>query len=338
MESRRKFLQTGAIGTTTLLAGSSFYPGMDKGNMADDKDGNSNWKNVLTLNEKRQIISGTEEKLLTAIKNGADLRIYTEFHHNEHIDTKSTNLEKIKEVADFRITYVLDERWVAGIINLRQPISLPYGFGERPSMSFFLYNQNGQQAIARPYLDGMPHSKVRGESPLDDHSEMPKYHQMDAWDSGTNAPSSNFVYDFNVFKFWVSDHWKEVYSHDVHGKPLSGSIDALESAFENGMEIKVAIKDLCYDFGNLNEGAISHEVFVHCGSSYYYTEQKLFMTASHPVVRVKPNIPLKYKSEEWDFGWLMPRSDGHLARWLLDPYTLKFNRSYAKHAMRWFVR
>ena len=26
------------------------------------------------------------------------------------------------------------------------------------------------------------------------------------------------------------------------------------------------------------------------------------------------------------------------ARWLLDPYTLKFNRSDRRHAMRWFVR
>src|SRR5690606_30202576 len=110
MESRRKFLQTGAIGTSSLLAGSPLYPGMKKGSMSDDKGGNSNWKNVLTLNEDRQIIGGAEEELLTAVKNGADLRIYTEFHHNEHIDTKSTSSEKIKEVADFRITYVLDER------------------------------------------------------------------------------------------------------------------------------------------------------------------------------------------------------------------------------------
>jgi len=67
-------------------------------------------------------------KLLAAIRRGADLRIATEFRHNEHIDTNSASPELISEVADFRITYVLDDRWVAGIINLRQPIELPNRF------------------------------------------------------------------------------------------------------------------------------------------------------------------------------------------------------------------
>jgi len=32
-------------------------------------------------------------------------------------------------------------------------------------MPFFLYNQNGQQAIARPFLDGVPPSGKPGPSP-----------------------------------------------------------------------------------------------------------------------------------------------------------------------------
>lgn len=298
----------------------------------------NNWKCVLTLDSNRQIISGSTEALADAIRNGADMRVYTEFRHNEHIDTRSDNLELIKEVADFRVTYLLEDRWVAGIINLRQPIDLPNGFGPRPSMSFFLYNQNADQAIARPYLDGESFSHVKGSGPIDDHSEMPKYHQFDNWDSGTNAPSSNFVYDFNIYKFWVCDDWQEVYSHTSDGHPVSGSIDQLEEAFVSGREIKVGISGLCSDFSTDSSGAVPHEVFVQCGSSYYYTERKHFMAASHPVVRVKPDIPLRYKSEEWDFGWMMPRSDGHLALWIVDPYTLKFHRKNGKYAMRWFAR
>ncbi len=305
----------------------------------ETKQPKNNWQCKLVLDPDRKIIEGSEASLLAAISNGADLRIYTEFHHNEHIDTDSSSNELIKEVADFRVTYVVDKRWVAGIINLRQPIDLPVGFGPRPSMSFFLYNQNGLQAIARPYLDGQkPSTLKKGPSPLDDHSKMPKYHQLDAWDSGTNAPSSNFVYDFNVFKYWVCDDWQQVYAHDEKGKSVQGSVDALEEAFQKGREIKVAIKDLCLDVAEGSSDNLPHEVFVHCGSAYYYTKQKLFMCASHPVVRVKATIPVRYKSEEWDFGWLMPRSDGHLARWLVDQYTLEFTKSNSRHAMRWFVR
>lgn len=306
--------------------------------MLDSTSSKSNWKCLLKLDKNRNLISGSEKFLAAAIRKGADMRIYTEFRHNEHIDTRSDNPELIKEVTDFRITYLLDDRWVAGIINLRQPIDLPNGFGPRPSMSFFLYNQNGDQAIARPYLDGKPVTGKIGPSPLDDHSDMPKYHQFDGWDSETNAPSSNFVYDFEIYKFWVCDDWEEVYSHGADGKVLSGSIEALAEAFSAGREVKVAINGLCEDMSDDPATVMNHEVFVHCGSCYYYTDQQLFMAASHPVVRVNPAIPLRYKSSGWDFGWLMPRSDGFVARLLVDPYTLKFHRTEGKYAIRWFVR
>lgn len=301
--------------------------------------GINNWKCALTLDKNRCLTSGSAEALSDAIRRGSDMRIYTEFHHNEHIDTRSDNSELIKEVADFRITYLLDNRWVAGIINLRQPIDLPNGFGPRPSMSFFLYNQNADQAIARPYLDSKPVITKMGQSPLDDHNEMPKYHQFDGWDSGTNAPSSNFVYDFETYKFMVCDNWEEVYSNTEDGKVSFGSLHKLVDAFKSGCEIKVAISGLCNDIDNeeplLNN---QHEVFVHCGSCYYYTETMLFMAASQPVVRVKPTIPLRYRSNGWDFGWLMPRSDGFVAKLLVDPYTLKFHRSEGRYAIRWFIR
>lgn len=296
------------------------------------------WKNVLELNTARKPVKGSHTALTSAIKRGADLRIYTEFRHNEHIDTSSNNPELIKEVADFRITYLVDDHWAAGIINLRQPISLPDGFGPRPSMSFFLYNQNAEQAIARPYLDGQASDGKIGIGTLDDHSDMPKYHQKDAWDTGTNAPSSNFVYDFDKYCFWVCDNWEEVYANDTSGETTFGSIDALVKAFSNGKEVKVAIAGLCNDLIPEKEQKMNHEVFVQCGSCYYYTQSKLFSAASQPIVRVKPATPMRYKSKEWDFGWLMPRSDGHVARWLVDPYTLQFNKSYGKYAMRWFVR
>lgn len=41
----------------------------------------------------------------------------------------------------------------AGSMISRQPVERPEGFGPRPSRSCFLYNQDGSQAIACPYLD-----------------------------------------------------------------------------------------------------------------------------------------------------------------------------------------
>ena len=110
-------------------------------------------KCALELDMQRNIVSGSPETLRDAIKKGANLRVYTEFRHNEHIDTSSDNNQMIREVSDFPATYIIDDRWVSGIMTLRQPVTLPDRFGERASMSFFMYNEDGTQACARPYLD-----------------------------------------------------------------------------------------------------------------------------------------------------------------------------------------
>ena len=293
------------------------------------------WICALELDADRNIVAGSERALADAVRRGADLRIYTEFVHNEHIDVTSDRAELIQEVSEFGITYLLADSWVAGIMSLRQPIELPSGFGSRPSMSFFLYNQNGQQAIARPFLDGVPPTGTPGACSPATPSGMPKYHAEDCWDADTNAPSSNFVYDFGVFRYHVRDAWTEVLSHDAAGAVRSGSVDALRDAFADGCAVKVGVRGLC---AGVAEGAETpHEVFVNVGPCYYYTEEKLFIGGSHPLIRVKPAVPLRYESLGWDFGWLMLRTDGHTVYRRCDPHTLAFNDTEERHAVRWFV-
>ena len=296
------------------------------------------WECVLELDTNRQRTAGSEGALVDAVRNAADLRVYTEFLHNEHIDTESDSNERIREVAEFGITYLLEESWVAGIMSLRQPISLPVGFGPRSSMSFFLYNQNGQQAIARPHLDGMPASGEPGPSAPDDHSAMAKMNPQTAWDGETNSPSHNFIYDFEVYRFNVCDGWREVLSHDAEGAVVSGSIGDLTDAFSQGCEIKAGVRGLCSDLAPEPGAVPDHEVFVQAGSCYYYTERELFIAGTHPLVRVAPAVPMLYRSHGWDFGWLMLRTDGFLVYRRCDPYTFAFQDVESTAAIRWFVR
>jgi hypothetical protein len=298
------------------------------------------WTRVLELGSDREVTGGSAEALCAAIRRGADLRIYTEFIHNQHIDPASACDELIQEVSEFRTTYLVGPTaaWCAGIMTLRQPIALPDGFGPRASMSFFMYNQDGQQAVARPYLDGGPCGGIVGAAAIDDWSAYPKYHQQDAWDAGTNAPSSNFVYDFEVFRYYVCDDWQEVLAHDAEGRVQAGSIDRLASAFEAGAEAKVAIRDLCADLAAEPAQAIEHQVFIQVGPGYYYSGRKLFIAGTHPLVRVRAGVPMRYLSRGWDFGWLMPRTDGQTAMLLYDPYTLGVRRETRHFAMRWFIR
>ncbi|MEO6908491.1 MAG: hypothetical protein ABI210_11435 [Abditibacteriaceae bacterium] len=297
----------------------------------------TNWQCALELDESRKIVTGSEANLAAAIGRGADLRVYTEFRYNEHIDVTSDNTEMMREVSEFGITYLLDKRWAAGIMNLRQPIELPDGFGPRPSMSFFLYNQNGQQAVARPYLDGTEVNGIMGAAPAQIPENMPRYHAQQSFDAGTNAPSSNFIYDFGCYRFLVEDSWREVFSHDKSGAVLEGSLSDLVSAFSQGLDIKIGVSGLCDEL-QIDETKINHEVFIKAGYSYYNTERRMFTVGTQPIVRVGPSIPLLYGSQNWDFGWLMARSDGHVAYRKCDPYTLQFNDQVGHQVIRWFVR
>lgn len=292
------------------------------------------WHCVLELDEQRRPVAGSPEALAAAIGRGADLRIGTCFRHNEHIDTTSANREWVEEVAEFGVTCLLDQRWVAGFMTLRQPVALPDAFGPRPSMSFFLYNQDGSQAIARPHLDGVPSAGPRGPSPVPDHADMPRYHQFDHWDGGTNAPSQNFVYAFGRYRFFVRDEWREVCATAADGGVVSGSVAALAGAFAGGAEIKVGVSGIGSDLG---EGP-AHEVLVPTHSGYYYTDQQLFIAATQPLVRVAPAIPLRYGSGNWDCGWLLVRTDGLVKGLICDPYTLVFRRPQWRCPLRWFAR
>jgi hypothetical protein len=309
-----------------------FFPGFDT---VTREFMMTNWRCALELDSRRNPVAGSAEDLARAIGRGADLRVYTEFRHNEHIDVNSSSAEQIKEVAEFGVTCLINRTWTAGIMSLRQPIELPVGFGPRASMSFFLYNQDGTQAIARPYLDGV---SAEMTAVVTSPEKMPRYHTFDSHDASTKAPSQNFVYDFDIYRFHVDDSWQEVFRHSATGDVLSGSITELVDAFSSGASIKLGIEDVCRELVPEPQVPLVHEVFVQGGSAYYYAEQKLFVMGSHPLVRVAPNIPLRYASGNWDFGWLMARSDGHVVYRRCDPYSLAFSDHVVRKAVRWFVR
>jgi hypothetical protein len=285
-----------------------------------------------------QLVAGSAADLRSAIGRGADLRIYSEFRHNEHIDVDSTDDDLVQETMDMRATYLIDDRWAAGILTLRQPVELPDRFGPRPSLSLFLYNEDGSQAIARPHLDGRPASAPHGLSPPADHARMPRYIEHDRWDDGTNAPSSNFTYAFDTLRYFVREDWRLVLHHSGDGDVIAGSFADVADAFADGVEWKLGIRGMCSDLAGDGDAPLSHEVFIQAGSCYLYTRRRRLIAASHPVARLRPQIPLRYRSDAWDYAWLIARTDGHIARLSYDPYTLQPSRASGKYEIKWFCR
>jgi len=295
------------------------------------------WTCALELNEKCECVSGSPDALADAIRRGADLRICTAFDYEQHMGPTDEPQGFLEESIDLRVTYLLDDRWTAGITTTRYPADGALKFQPYPSLSFFLYNQDGRQAIARPFLADT--GLATPENPDDAVGEIaPKHVVHSIHDAETRSPSQNFTYYFDCFRFYVCDDWTEVLSHDAQGKVITGSYDALAGAVRSGRSLKAGIRDLCASMDFATRSTLSHEVFVELGSIYNHADRGFLGGESLPIVRVAPAVPLGYGSGDWNFGWILPRSDGTVSHQIIDPCTREFSQVVAHNSVRWFAR
>jgi hypothetical protein len=301
------------------------------------------WKCALELRPDRSVAAGSTTALCDAIRRGADLRVYTEWLYEEHIapdlsypDPRHNGL--LQEVIDMRETMLVGDRHAAGITTLRQAMMPITGFnlGAPNRMSYFLYGMDGQQCCANLRLDDTKPTAQPGSSRVAPKPpSMPKMSEMEENDLGTLAPSRNFIYDFDVYRYFVRDDWTPILAHDENGGVTAGSWDAFHQAHREGREFKAGIAGLC---GDLPGASLRHEVFTMLGSGWVHTAMKTYEVSTHPLVRIAPAIPMKYKSRGWDVAWVILRTDGKAKVRSLDPYTRRFRDWETRLACRWFVR
>jgi len=309
------------------------------------------WTTALELHPDRTVKAGSKEALVAALTRGADLRMYTEFVFEEHIEPGWTGDPSqhglIREVIDFRQTIIVDGRHAAGMTTLRQPLHPPFGFnGTDAKMAYFFYTSDADQAranvlIAGPEADAARAGGVAPGGPAIDPppAGMRKMSPEEAFDLGTLGPSRNFVYDMEVYRFIVRDDWEEIVAHDADGTVTGGSLDVLEAAQIAGRELKVAIRDLAADVASsIGLPAIAHEVVSNVGSGFFHTGPRLYNALTHPIVRVAPAVPLRYRSRGWDLVWVHLRTDGRAIIRRLDPLTHAWSDTPARFAARWFAR
>lgn len=290
------------------------------------------WRQVLALNEKREVTAGSIAELAMAAKNGAQVKSYTTFDYAEHMAAPDVKEGLVQEMMSYGVTYWLEGGHVAVIQNTRYPANASLGFGSVPSLSFFLNNENGYNGIARPFLDG------RKGQPRNTPDLAGKYRTIDEHDFDTSSPSENFTYDFGEYRWWVDESWQEVLSVDENGRAISGSLECLQEEFRAGKNLKVGIKNLCSELLADGADAVEHEVFVELHSVYNHHDSGFLGGESQPVVRVAPNVPMRYEHGNWNFGWVLPRTDGVVHQLIIDPLDRSFNQSEGRFGMRWFVR
>jgi len=289
---------------------------------------------ALEMDINRNILSGSTETLNERIAGGADLRISTGFLHNEHIDPSSEDNQLIVEVSTFAETVLIDGKWSAYFMTLRQPVGLRDGFGPSKALSLFLYNQDGRQAVARLILD--PTESIDASADVEDVDKiLKKMHTFSINDSGTTGLSKNFIYDFESFRYLTNECYEEVYANDKDGACVGGSEPALAQAYADGRGIKIAVSGI----SEVLWGDTGHrdEIFIHCSSSYYYTKDKLMITNSQPFISVPADIPLSYKPQSYRYCWMVVRNDGRVEIRSYSPFTGEWKTQATKLPIRWFA-
>ncbi|MDO5553299.1 MAG: hypothetical protein Q4G68_06020 [Planctomycetia bacterium] len=324
--TRREFFEkAGLFSMPVMVPTLVLYNNSDE--VPSDADGA-----VLELDTHRKITTGSPELLRNAVANGADLRIATGFRHNEHIDVTSQDDQLIVETSSFKQTVLINDRWVAGYMTLRQPVTLVNGFGQPNSLSLFLYNQNGQQALARVIFEDRPDSafgkKLESEG-------VSKFHTFSQYDTESTGPSKNFVYDFDFYRYYVTEKYSFSYANDAKGNCKSGNFARLAQASEHGKTIKVGIRGISSYLWP--EYQATDEIFIPCGSHYYYAKKKLMVASTEPFVVIPATIPLEYRANALRYCWAIVQSDASATIRSYDPIAKEWHDYQTSLPVRWFV-
>ena len=119
--------------------------------------GSAAWECALELGRGQSVLAGDATALAEAVTLGSDVKIRELFTHRQHVDPAASFDDEIIEVAQLGVALLIRPPgappFVAALQNLRQPIVPPDAFGPRPSLSLFLLSCDGQQAMARLFLD-----------------------------------------------------------------------------------------------------------------------------------------------------------------------------------------
>ncbi len=292
----------------------------------------SSWQCLLELDAQRNVTSGDARTLCDAIARGADLRVYTEWLFEEHVapdlgrPARDDEAGLLQEVIDFRETILVGNDYASGITTQRQAILPTVAFNRNgpPRMSFFMYDTQGCQACANVLFDEP--FQVAHQTTMD----APKMHDVDPHDAGSFAPSTNFIYDMERYRYFVRDDWRQVLHHDAHSRVIEGSFKDLHAAHHSGCDLKVAISDLA--------AGDAHEIITPVGTSWVHTARKQLEALTHPLVRVAASRPLRYASGNWDVAWVFLSTAGTSTVRRFDPRQRRFVDEPGRFACRWFVR
>ena len=266
-------------------------------------------------NAQHTPVEGDVVAVADAVRQGADLRRFSTYQL-EH-----TGL--VEETMTLQTTWVFDAGNVGGLQTLRHPVDAALGISMQPSIALWIFGVATPQHSAFVPLNGEPMRNA-----------------TEKWTQVHNDSYSAEEGDFvpGRYEWWARRDWELICVHDEDGNPSLGSWKAMREAVGDGCILKVGIKNLWSYLTPAGDEPLEHEVFIECTTDFCHVDEKFFGALTQPTFLLQPCVPLMFTGENFAPGWLVVRSDGKVQRQVLNPSTMQWNRTWDRHAVRWFAR
>jgi len=274
------------------------------------------WVELCRIGRDFQPIAGDVTAVAQALRRGADLRRFSTY--------SPQTIGLVEETMTLQTTWLFDNEHVGGLATLRQPVHCAVDFEFKPSLAYWIFNVTAPSGMAIVPLDGQPADAATGN-----------------WVRVVNHPftkGADIEWLSGQYRWWVRDDWREIYAHDEQGQTIQGSSQDIQRAANDGCALKVGIKDLWSYLMPAGQEAPTHEVFLECSVQFAHIDKNFFGALTTPTFLVQPCKPLQFHGQAFAPGWLLVRTDGRICRQTLDPTTMQWQRSWTKHAIRWFAR
>ena len=281
--------------------------------MSPNNSSRAHW--VCTTSGEHKVEEGSVTAVADAVREGADLRRFSTY------DLKGAGL--VEETMTLQTTWVFDDQNVGGLQTLRHPVLSGLGIQMEPSMALWIFGVTAPQCSAFVPLHGQPMPGATGE-----------------WVQVKNNSYSKEVEKYvpNKYHWWARSNWEQVCAHDENGNPTMGSWEKLRKVANDGCTFKVGIKNLWSHLAPADGEVPEHEVFMESTTDFTHVDEQYFAVLTQPTFLLQPCRPLKFVDENFAAGWLVVLSNGRVQRQTLNPSTMQWERTWDRHAVRWFAR
>lgn len=272
-------------------------------------------KLLCTTNGLHKPVEGSVAAVAEAVRQGADLRRFSTYN------LKGTGA--VEETMTLQTTWVFDNGHAGGLQTLRHPVNAGLGIIMKPSMSLWIFGVDAPQRSTFVPLDGKPMANATGN-----------------WVNVDNEPFGRETEEFvpRRYMWWARSDWKLIYAHDKEGNASEGSWEDIRKAVKQGRILKVGIRNLWSYLTPPGEETLEHEVFIECTTDFSHLDEGFVGALTQPTFLLQPTVPLKFTGENFALGWLVVRTDGKVQRVTLNPANMQWERTWDRHAVRWFAR